>query len=617
MTKEQIAQQLFGKPYADLSIAQQIKVDDTFEANKPAPGAVPAGAPPETRSINGQQMGWNPATNAFDIPVGAPAQSISIVQQEPVSSQGAYSADEVRQLIAGAGGRVTVDSGFITASYPDGSTAQFDPIRNRDGTIRYNPTPKAAASASAEARPYYTTDSKTGIVSAIDANGDVIADYYRTPTGLKKVPNPTYKGTMAAPATPPAGSATGGGSQAAAPTSTAQQTTQKYDEIGTEGTGRNYKFGTAAGGEGFTTYDPESNTSFGQSGSYVRGPSSITGGPSGPITVTSNDPNQNKVTRYGGASDLALGIGTGISRSGSTSRGTESGAYMPADPNEFVVSAEQLAALANVVPPAPEEQPPGMAEGGSVMTGPSAGRLNFYERMGRESRPMAGNPDAYVQPGPNDSMGIMQRTPYYWEMQELKARNPGLYAYYQRYGRGGDAAGTSPFYSSMGYGMQDDQISPPTNPGLPGRGNNGRGRQGNGPPLGRPPLGGDDTRYGLSSPLSQDAYPGSPWGEYVPFSMAQGGQVVTGNEPMTVVGDQTGDAYARIGEMNALTGQPTQEVLNVTPMEPSMPMPSMPPTAFSQLLETLMPRSKKGRKPALRPAGATMTGAGMGGGYAA
>jgi hypothetical protein len=125
------------------------------------------------------------------------------------------------------------------------------------------------------------------------------------------------------------------------------------------------------------------------------------------------------------------------------------------------------------------------------------------------------------------------------------------------------------------------------------------------------------TAYDLSSPFSQDYYAGSPWGEYVP-RMDEGGAMVTGNEPMTVVGDMTGNPYATIGEMNALTGQPTRESLNVTPLEPSVPMqggmgapPQMPPTAFATLLETLMPVSKKGRKPPLRPAGASM----MGGGY--
>lgn len=87
-----------------------------------------------------------------------------------------------------------------------------------------------------------------------------------------------------------------------------------------------------------------------------------------------------------------------------------------------------------------------------------------------------------------------------------------------------------------------------------------------------------------------------PW---VPPGMAQGGNIVTGNEPMTVVGQQTGNAYATIGEPNALTGgAPTKEVLNVTPMEPSVPMaPAPPQTPFSTLLEQLFPmRARGGRK---------------------
>ena len=70
---------------------------------------------------------------------------------------------------------------------------------------------------------------------------------------------------------------------------------------------------------------------------------------------------------------------------------------------------------------------------------------------------------------------------------------------------------------------------------------------------------------------------------------------------MTVMGDWSGNPYARIGEPNALTGgQPTREVMNVTPMEPSVPMqqqPMMapPPTAFAMLMEQMFPMRGSGR----------------------
>src|SRR3990167_6928936 len=47
MNKEQLAKQMFGKSYADLTIAQQIKVDDAAEAQKPIAG-INTAAPSKT-----------------------------------------------------------------------------------------------------------------------------------------------------------------------------------------------------------------------------------------------------------------------------------------------------------------------------------------------------------------------------------------------------------------------------------------------------------------------------------------------------------------------------------------------------------------------------------------
>lgn len=100
--------------------------------------------------------------------------------------------------------------------------------------------------------------------------------------------------------------------------------------------------------------------------------------------------------------------------------------------------------------------------------------------------------------------------------------------------------------------------------------------------------------FGLSSPMSQDFYGGSPWGTEVSFdtgstsggmggggggrgrgrgggAMAQGGQVVVGDEPMSFYGDWSGRRYGTMGELNAFTGRPTREVMQVTPLEESIP----------------------------------------------
>jgi len=74
---------------------------------------------------------------------------------------------------------------------------------------------------------------------------------------------------------------------------------------------------------------------------------------------------------------------------------------------------------------------------------------------------------------------------------------------------------------------------------------------------------------------------GQPW----PFNMggnimtrphpmyANGGNMLTGSEPLDVIGQYSGQRVATIGEPNALNGGlPTREVLNITPLEPSVPM---------------------------------------------
>ena len=100
-----------------------------------------------------------------------------------------------------------------------------------------------------------------------------------------------------------------------------------------------------------------------------------------------------------------------------------------------------------------------------------------------------------------------------------------------------------------------------------------------------------------------------------PSTFANGGNIVTGQEQMDVIGHDTGSRYATIGEPNALTGMPTRETLTVTPLEPSVPVqdasmaggmaPVTTPTSFAMLVESLFPRSKKaGRRPPASPVGA-------------
>ena len=94
---------------------------------------------------------------------------------------------------------------------------------------------------------------------------------------------------------------------------------------------------------------------------------------------------------------------------------------------------------------------------------------------------------------------------------------------------------------------------------------------------------------------------------YTPRRFDDGG-VMAINEPMSVYGDYSGQKVATMGEPNALTGgQPTREVMNVQPLEPSVPMgqaaPSAPPTnqptdkdiaVLAGVVNMMMGRRKKG-----------------------
>lgn len=60
------------------------------------------------------------------------------------------------------------------------------------------------------------------------------------------------------------------------------------------------------------------------------------------------------------------------------------------------------------------------------------------------------------------------------------------------------------------------------------------------------------------------------------FSFANGGDMLT-DEPIVGMGTYSGQPRFTLGEPNALTGEPTREVLSVKPLEPSVPMPMSPP----------------------------------------
>ena len=94
-------------------------------------------------------------------PQAPPNVSVSVAQQEPLSSGAAFTAAEARADITANGGKITKggtgdNPSVIIGVLPDGSQVQFDSSRNRDGAIRYNPTykdPPAASAAAAKVSP--------------------------------------------------------------------------------------------------------------------------------------------------------------------------------------------------------------------------------------------------------------------------------------------------------------------------------------------------------------------------------------------------------------------------------------------------------------------------------
>lgn len=644
MTLEQLAQQMFGKSYADLSISEQIKVDDAAAAMKPIAGTAPAGpgaAPGEqsnyitVRGPDGllHRYDWDPGSNDYTIDRGvtqaAPQSSGGtsvVVQNEPVSSQGAYTADEARAQIQRDGGTVVERGGVVVGTFPDGSSVQFDPIRNRDGTTRFNPTFKPAPTASSSSglsgpskvSPYTSNGVTIWTDEDVLASGSGDPIVGRTVNGVF-TRNPRYKGTAQAPAQSGATSApTANPATAGAPTTT-QQTPQTAAPV--NGTGRNYSFPTAAGGEGQTRYDPATNTSMGISGAYATGPGAITGAEGGDKSRVVKDPRYaGQSTRYRDSGAEAAGIGTavGIGRRGRMRELASMGFFTnPDTPLEF----EQAGIAPPEYDPAlllPDDFPfgkpiPGLAEGGNVLAGlrynpnqpaPDFSDMyggdylsNLYNRYATSQEQMrqgvkAGESAEGMNRGiDNKGLGYIPESYKPYLQGEIRTPMPGEVPG----ARTND--GWLPFWGANGeltYVKQDDERKPAVrwgtdasgdfyrksynayaepkqsfgagflgqfNPSAPGSG--GYGDVG----------GGTASSFGTTNPYSLDIrqllamlFGGVP-------AMAGGGTVMT-SEPTLGVGMQTGQPKFMLGEAGP-------EMMQVTPMSQPMqqPMGQMPMTA--------------------------------------
>lgn len=588
------------------------------------------------------QFGFEERRGPYQVPKETGGTSV-VVQNEPVQSQGAFTGDEVRAQIAANGGTVVERGGVIVATFPDNSSTQFDPVRNRDGTVRYNPTYKPASAAGAATKPNIESRMNGNIQTFYDMDvwasgqGDPIVGWIKAGVPER---NPKYTGVAAMPSTPstaPAATSTAGG-PTAAPGAPQPNVAAQYASIGAgddfaePNTSQNSATGISTTQ---TTYDGlGKGTSVGQSSGYGLGPGAVMKqetmpsgfNPADQITVKDpNDPKQ--AVRYDNYGAYSAGIGTGV---GYSSRGANptwnqpmapalSGTPTPLAPGELqqLLQQQQAEEMMKLLEAQNNRQP--MAQGGSITTGyPQRPEMAGYQAIrpsGEGARrifvlnPATGRmQQALVSAATGDVLQWLGEEPVieptmprgYNAMMDLSWKDRMLIWRKAQERKLARDEGTLPPRS-------DYRPPPPIYPAL-------------------------------SSPLSQDAYGGAPFGQVTtrfgqsgmdyngdldhnpimhgdrqPKQMNQGGAMVTGNEPMTMTGDITGNAYATIGEVNALTGQPTKEVMQVTPLEASVPLGGQPmqPTAFAQLLETLLGSNKGGRKPPLKPAGSSM----MGGGY--
>ena len=365
--QDTVAQGRFNVGYDQLTPQQRLAVDAvvreiygasaTQEAQPTAPRQVTSG---------GQAIGLDPQTGEIiyqtQLPQSPPQVHVSVAQPPAQDAQRfMYNGQPWLQL----------------ETRTPGQDAKVQYQNTVTGEIVTNlPAPTAAATpASGVGGPGDVsayTDSKSGKTTWTDerilasGKGDPIVGY--TQNGVF-VRNPRYTGSAAPPAA--AAAPTTPGAAPAAPG--APQTQQQAPAVATEGTGRDYSFGTAAGGQGKTEFDPVANESRGISGAYAKGPNSITGLEM-PKNISIKDQYGNYV-RYDGGSGLASGIGTatGIGGRGRVRDLIKQGFFndQPTLPQEVSLddqpfrplTEEELASL------------PNFAEGGNVLSG-----LKYNER---------------------------------------------------------------------------------------------------------------------------------------------------------------------------------------------------------------------------------------------
>lgn len=275
------------------------------------------------------------------------------------------------------------------------------------------PFKPAAESGTANTYSRQTTGGKTYVihnqsqkVAAEIVNGQTIPRNGYTFAGNALVPPGSMAPTKPAVTAPATISSSGAAAQPA----------PQLDPV--EGTGRDYSFETPGGGSGSTRFDPATNVSVGESsGAEYKDPWV--------------DPNiaGNK-------------LAAGTSSRGRIGQLRQAGYFDLPNPN---AREPMVNMLQPPNPLLPQEEPPLLdpitgepitpfAQGGEVNVddrqdiGP--GTLNFYRSRNRLSRPIAGNPRAFIDPSSASSQNLLRpnppRVPFQQGAPEVMTRSPAL-----------------------------------------------------------------------------------------------------------------------------------------------------------------------------------------------
>lgn len=584
--QDTVAQGRFGVNYDQLTPQQRLAVDAvvkeiygtsaTQTPENPNANDRWTGTPGDGRPYGTYILG--PDGKPQGDPIGNPQapQNTTIIQNEPTSSQGAYTAEEARAAIQRDGGTVVDRGGVLIGTFQDGSSVQFDPIRNRDGTTRFNPTYKPASSETQAQKNPIILHGPANVKTAVDpVTNETIGTYFPSGSGYRFVPDPSYKGQVKAPTTPTTTSAPNTQQSPTAPPTGGTSTQQRLEEDASKiGTGRDYKFRTPTGTEGRTWFDPETNESHGVSGPYAFGPPAL-GGDSSRVRVKAADGSS---VYYKNMGDLASGA-PGVAQGAGSYRGLRPKTF-PDMPNTGPAPVPGLLGLdreSGEVDPFIEitdeelqKLLPSFATGGNVVSGLRSRNPSAYPDWSGGKPPWGGRGPENPATKPYTSGQLISPT-----AGQTAADTPkGYMPYWQPNGELVfiDKPKLEDSYNTTRTGTGDLRTTRYEADTWQDRFGSGFWDKLTNPSGGVSPL--PNRAYSPTSPYAQGGgleallrmlMGGTP-------GFAQGGQLML-DEPTVGIGLQSGQPQFLAGEPDPVTGAPRPEMMQITPMGGDMQQP--------------------------------------------